>query len=301
MWQTVAVLTLQWPARPQLASTVHVLPSVVQAPPTKVQSVSVEHAALERLHLPLRTQAASPKQGALSRLHRPGCVGHSAGSAPAVWQTALVNVQRPSFGHSAVAPGVVQTWLSTLQCPGMVAQSPSTLHVAVMFVLQCPACGQSPATKQEEGTTEQVPARVGHSAGSEPAIVQALPPMLQVPVLGQSLALPQLAPLLLHLPGGQVVLSVHIGHSSPVHGQTPGGSQSVVQSEGLGGTQVGATILHTWLRTLLHAWPVMPAHVCGVTPLHVWAPKLSQVWLPMLIQVCGVAGTQLWVEPPPHV
>ncbi len=84
MWHTAAVLTLQWPALPQLASTVHVLPSVEQVAPTTVQSASVEHAPLDRLHLPLRTQAASPKQGALSRLHRPGCVGHSAGLEPAV-------------------------------------------------------------------------------------------------------------------------------------------------------------------------------------------------------------------------
>ncbi len=218
-----------------------------------------------------------------------------------MWQTALVKVQWPSSGHCGVEPGVVQELLSTLQCPGSVGQLASIVQVATGFALQCPSCGQSLATMHEEGTTEQVPASVGHSAGSTPATVQALPAMLQVPVLGQSLAVPQLAPLLLHFPGGHVVTRVHIGHSSPLHGHTSGGLQVVVQSAGLGGMQVGATKLQTWVLTLLHAWPVMPAHVCGVTPLQVCGANPSQVWLPMLMQVCGVGGTQVWAAPPPQV
>ncbi len=61
-WHTVAVLTLQWPALPQLASTVHALPSIVQVAPTTVQLASVVQAPPLRLHVPLRTQAASLKQ-----------------------------------------------------------------------------------------------------------------------------------------------------------------------------------------------------------------------------------------------
>ena len=132
-------------------------------------------------------------------------------------------------------------------------------------MLQCPNAGQSPGAKQEDGTTEQVPACVGHWLES----VQALPSTLQVPELGQSAAVAQLALLLLHFPGGHVVISVHTGHSSPTHGQTPGGSHAVVHVAGFGGIQVGATRLQTWGLMLLHAWPVMLVHVCGVTPLHV--------------------------------
>jgi hypothetical protein len=142
------------------------------------------------------------------------------------------------------------------------------LQVAVILVLQCPAEGQSPATMQEDGMTEHVPASVGHSAVSVPPTWQTLPPMLQVPLLGQSAAVPQFAPLLLHIPGGQVVTRVQAGHSSPVQGQTSGGTHDVVQVAGFGGMQVGATRLQTWDLTLLQDWPVIPAQVCGVTPLH---------------------------------
>jgi hypothetical protein len=236
---------LQCPAIPQLASTVQARPSVEQVAPTTVHCASVVQEPPLRLHVPLRTQAASLKHAPWSMLHWPGCTGHSAGSAPAVWQTALVSVQRPSSGHWALAPGIVHVALSTLQCPAMVGQLASMVQVASGFALQCPSCGQSLATMHEDGTTEHEPASVGHSAGSEPLMLQALWLTLQVPVLGQSAAVPQFAPLLLHLPGGQVVTSVQIGHSSPVHGHTSGGLHAVVQVAGFGGTQTGATRLQT--------------------------------------------------------
>jgi hypothetical protein len=301
VWHTEVVVILQWPAVPQLASTVQARPSVEQVAPTTRHCGSLVQDIPLRLHVPFRTQAVSLKHEPWSMLHCPGWVGHSAGSVPVVWQIAFVNVQRASSGHCALAPGIVQVLLSVLQCPAMVGQSVSSLQAAVILVLQCPADAQSLATMQVAGITEHVPASVGHSAGSEPDTLQALPPMLQVPVLGQSEAVPQLAPLLLHFPGGQVVTRVQAGHSSPVQGQTSGGTHDVVQVAGFGGMQVGATRLQTWDLTLLHAWPVMPVQVCGVTPLHDCGDVAGQLWVPMLMQVCGVAGTQVCAAPPPQV
>jgi hypothetical protein len=114
-WHTDAVVMLQWPALPQLASTVQARPSVEQVAPTTRHCGSLVQAPPLRLQCPLRTQAASLKHTPRSILHWPGWTGHSARSVPAVWQIAFVNVQRPSSGHCALAPGIVQILLSVLQ------------------------------------------------------------------------------------------------------------------------------------------------------------------------------------------
>ena len=120
---------------------------------------------------------------------------------------------------------------------------------------------------------EQTPGCVAHS----PALVQALPTKLQVPVLGQVAAVAQLAPLLLHVPCGQVTTGVHTGHSPPVHGQTPGGDHTVVQVAGSGGIQLGATGSQVWVWTLLHVCPVTLTQVCASIPAQVWGPVGLQV------------------------
>jgi hypothetical protein len=159
-----------------------------------------------------------------------------------------------------------------------------------VFVLQFPNCEQSPSTKQPGAPSrEQVPGCVKQS----PAPVQALPPKLQIPVLGQVAAVTQSALLLLHFPGGHVVTWVHAGHSGPVHGQTPGGDQTVVQVAGSGAMQLAATGLQVWAWTLLHVWPVILAHVCGVTPSHVCDDIPVQAWVPTPAQVCGFGATQV--------
>jgi hypothetical protein len=89
------------------------------------------------------------------------------------------------------------------------------------------------------GVTEQLPASAGHCALLE----QADAVELQVPVPGQSAAVWQAALLLLHVPAGHVVVSVHVPHSLWQRLQ-PGGSHEVVQDCGGGGTQVGETTLH---------------------------------------------------------
>jgi hypothetical protein len=281
MWHAVAVWMLHLPAMPQSGLPVQARPSRLHVPPTAGQSARVVQAALVALQRALRTHALLSKHEARSIVHCPGWVGQTSGG-----QIALVIVQWPSFGHS---PSAMQLLPSVLQRPGSVGQLPSTWQVAPTFALQFPYDGQSPATKQEDGTREQVPACVGHW----PESVQALPTTLHVPELGQSAALAQFAPLLLHFPGGQVVIKVHAGHSSPVHGQTSGGDHAVVQVSGFGETQVGATRLQTWGLTLLHACPVILAHVCGVTPLHVCEDIPPQVCGPMPSQVCAAGGTQV--------
>lgn len=184
-------------------------------------------------------------------LHWPGWTGHR-GSAPAVWQIALVNEQWPSFGHSpGSGPLTLQALPPTLQVPRIVGQMSPRWQVCRVFVLQFPNDEQAPSLVQPRPSREQVPGCTGHSPRSGPETWQTLPTMLQVPTLGQVLASSQFALLLLHFPGGQVVFKVHTGHSSPVHGQTSGGSHAVVQLAGFGGTQVGATRLQTWDLMLL--------------------------------------------------
>jgi hypothetical protein len=149
----------------------------------------------------------------------------------------LVSEQCPSFGH---CPLDVHVLRSVLHCPGIVGQLLSLWHVVPVFALQFPDEGQSPATKHDDGIREQVPASVGHCGSLE----QAAPFPLHVPELGQSRAVWQLAPLLLHVPGGQVVTSLQAPHSD-THRLQSGGSQAVVHVAGLGGLHTGATMLQT--------------------------------------------------------
>jgi hypothetical protein len=177
-----------------------------------------------------------------------------------------------------------QTALLVLQAPARVGQLALLWHSAPLL-LQFPSSGQSVSRKQPDATREQVPASVGHCG----LLVQPKPLTLQAPVGGQSVAIVHAAPLvllLLHVPGGHVVSSVQVPHSS-VQRLQPGGFQLVVQVAGLGGTHTGTPILQTWGLTLLHVCPVMLLHVWGVTPLHVCGAGLSQVWTPMPTQLCG--------------
>lgn len=189
----------------------------------------------------------------------------------------LVSEQCPSFGH---CPSDVHVLPSMLHCPGIVGQALSVWQVVWVFALQFPYDGQSPATKHDDGIREQVPACVGHWE----SLVQAAPFPPHVPELGQSRAVWQLAPLLLHVPGGQVVLSLQAPHSD-THRLQPGGSQSVVHVAGLGALHTGATMLQTGAMTLLHACPV----------------KLTQVWGVMLLQVCEDIPPQVWGPRPSQV
>ena len=144
-------------------------------------------------------------------------------------------VQCPSFGQVA---STMQTALSVLQWPGMVGQLASLWHSAAV-VLHVPSRGQSVSRKQADATREHVPATVGHCA--LPGMVQTALLTLHVPVAGQSAAIEHAAPLvllLLHVPGGQVVSSVQVPHSS-VQRLQPGGFQSVVQVAGRGGVHTG--------------------------------------------------------------
>jgi hypothetical protein len=152
--------------------------------------------------------------------------------------------------------------------------TPAVWQAVTTCVLQFPALAQSPSTKQPGvPSREQTPGCVAHS----PALVQALPTKLQVPVLGQVAAVAQSALLLLHFPGGHVVTWVHTGHSPPVHGQTSGGDHTVVQVAGSGGIQLGATRLQVWVWTLLHACPLTLTQVCASIPSQVWGPVGLQV------------------------
>src|ERR1700730_15176868 len=204
-------------------------------------------------------------------------------------------LQWPAFVHGPVSRHVCA--LSMLQCPAIVGQMSPRWQVVKVCALQFPNGEQSPSTKQP-GTPsrEQTPGCLGQSP---PAPVQALPRKLQVPVLGQVAAVSQPAPLLLHVPCGQVTIGVHTGHSPPVHGQTcpvtgwPSASHEVVQVSGFGGIQLGATRLQVWMWTLLHVCPVILVHVCVVTPSHVWGDIPSQVWVPTPAQVCNVGALQV--------
>jgi hypothetical protein len=245
-WHTAAGVRLQWPATPQLASIVQACPSISHVAPTTRHCGSDVQAVPLKLQCPLRMQAVSSKHGAKSRLHCPGWTGHR-GSAPLVWQIALVNVQWPESGHSPGSePLTLQVLPPTLQVPGIVGQASPRWQVDRGVAVQFPNDEQSPLAKQPGvPSREHVPGCCGHSAISGPEVWQAFPRMLHVPTLGQVDASAQSAPLLLHLPGGHVVTKVHIGHSSPMQGHTSGGLQVVVQSDGLGGTQTGAAMLQT--------------------------------------------------------
>jgi hypothetical protein len=142
----------------------------------------------------------------------------------------------------------------------MVGQLASLWHSAPL-ALQVPSNGQSVSMKQADATREHVPATVGHCA--LPGIVQTALLTLHVPVGGQSVAIVHAAPLvllLLHVPGGHVVSSVQVPHSS-VQRLQPGGFQSVVQVAGGGGVHTGAPRLQTCDLTLLHVCPVILVHV----------------------------------------
>jgi hypothetical protein len=148
--------------------------------------------------------------------------------------------------------------LLVLQLPGMVGQLALLWHSAAV-VLQVPSNGQSPATKHAVGTREHVPASVGHCG----LLVQTALLTLHVPVGGQSAAIWHAAPLvllLLHVPGGHVVSSVQVPHSS-VQRLQPGGFQVVVQVLGGAATHTGVPRLQTCDLTLSHACPVILVHV----------------------------------------
>jgi hypothetical protein len=271
---------LQWLAMPQSASTAQICPSIEHVPPTAGQLV-VQSAPVA-LQVLLRSQSGlSAKHPMPLAVQWPGCIGHSMGSVPAVWQRLPTRLQWPAAVHGPVSRHVCA--MSMLQCPGIVGQMSPRWQVVSVCVLQLPNCEQSPSTKQP-GTPsrEQIPGCVAHS----PALVQALPTKLQVPVLGQVAAVSQPAPLLLHVPCGHVTTGVHTGHSPPVHGQTcavsgwPSANHEVVQVSAFGGIQIGATRLQVWVWTLLHVCPVILVHVCGVTPSYVWGDIPSQVWVP---------------------
>ena len=70
--------------------------------------------------------------------------------------------------------------------------------------------------------------------GQARSFLHVEPVTLQAP--GQSAAVWQIEPSLLHVLAGQVVVSVHEPHSL-VHRLHPGGFQSVVQADGSGGLQ----------------------------------------------------------------
>ena len=140
----------------------------------------------------------------------------------------------------------------------MVGQLASIWHSAPL-VLHVPSSGQSVSMKQADATREHVPASVGHIG----LLVQTALLTLHRPVGGQSAAIEHAAPLvllLLHVPGGHVVSSVQVPHSS-VQRLQPGGFQSVVQVVGRGGVHTGVPRLQTWDLTLLHVCPVILVHV----------------------------------------
>jgi hypothetical protein len=222
------------------------------------------------------------KQPAALVVHWPGCVGHW----PLFWQTVLVSVQWPSFGHS---PLLVQTALSVLQWPEMVGQSALDWQT-FEFELQVPSSGQSAGTKQVlAGVTEQCPATAGHCA----LLVHADRVLLHDPVLGQSALIWQAALLLVHWPGGQLLTILQVGGHSVVQRLHPGGSQSDVQVAGSGGTHTGETRLQVGLTTPLQACWVRLLQFCGVTSLQVCALMPPQVWVPMFAHVCGVIPAQV--------
>jgi hypothetical protein len=273
---------------PQPGGSVHAAPSIEHVPPTSGQVV-VQSAPVA-LQVLLRSQSGLvAKHAAPLAVQWPGCVGHSAGSEPAVWQMLLTRLQWPALVHGPVSRHV--SAVSALQCPAIVGQMSPRWQVVRTLALQFPNSEQSPSTKQPGAPSrEQIPGWVGQSPA---APVQALPRKLQVPELGQVAAVTQSAPLLLHFPGGHVVIWVHTGHSVPVHGQTSGGDHTVVQVAGSGGIQLGATGLQVWTWTLLHVWPVILTHVCVVTPSHVCVVTPSHVWVPTPAQVCATGATQV--------
>jgi hypothetical protein len=181
---------------------------------------------------------------------------------------------------------VKQSAAEIVQCPATAGHW-ATLWHANPVLLHAPRFGQSPLTRHEDGTIEQVPACGGQS------VLKLQVAWLTLHCLrpGQSEVVWQAPPVRLHVPGPQTGPNSQGPHSL-VHRLHPGGIQSIGQVVGSGRLQTSPTGLQVCVWTLLQVCGVMLSHVGVTTPAHVCG-AVGQVCAPPPAQVCGVPGPQV--------